>query len=139
MPSRKKDLIRATAYGFAAFLIITVVIADSGHGKQWWPFLDHIPYGDKLGHIGLFGTLGFLCNLAFPNKRPSRLPSFITKTSLVLLVIVSLEELSQAFIPYRNLDLKDWIADLIGLSLGQLAATTLSQRTNSNPSSHVED
>ena len=119
---KKPHLIRAAALGFVAFLIAAVVIADRGEGAKWWPFLDHIPYGDKFGHIGLFGTLGFLCNLAFPNRRASRLPDFITKTTLVLLVIVTLEELSQAFIPSRTLDLFDWLADLTGLLAGQTLA-----------------
>ncbi|MDE0836321.1 MAG: hypothetical protein OSA84_08225 [Akkermansiaceae bacterium] len=86
----KLNLIRVSALGFVAFLIAAVVVANRGEGAQWWPFLDKIPYGDKFGHIGLFGTLGFLCNLAFQNRRITRLGKFVTKTSLVLLVIISL-------------------------------------------------
>ena len=124
----KPNLVRASAFGFIAFLIAVVVIANRGEGAQWWPFLDKIPYSDKFGHIGLFGTLGFLCNLAFPNRRITRLGKFITKTTLILLVIISLEELSQAFIPSRTLDLFDWLADLLGLAIGQTAALAILKR-----------
>jgi VanZ family protein len=69
--------------------------------------------------------LCLLCNLAFPNQRPSRLPSFITKTTFVLLVIITLEEISQAFIPSRSLDPIDWLADMLGLACGQSAALAI--------------
>lgn len=123
MASRiKPNTVRALAFGFAALLIAMVVIADREQGSQWWPFVERIPYSDKFGHLALFGTLSFLCNLAFPN--PPR--GFITTTTLVLLVIISLEELSQAFIPGRTLDIFDWLADFTGLAIGQLAAHALS-------------
>ena len=117
------------ALGFILFLLAVVVIANRGEGNHWWPFLSRIPYGDKAGHVGLFGALSLLCNLAFPNRRPNRLPAFITKTTLVLLIIISLEELSQAFLPTRSLDLFDWLADLLGLALGQTLALAIIGKT----------
>lgn len=119
---RKLNPIRAAAFGFIAFLIAVVFIANRGEGNQWWPFIERIPYGDKLGHIGLFGTLCFLCNLAFPSRRFGRRPFLITLTTLVLLSIITLEEISQLFSPYRHFDTIDWLADLIGLAAGQTAA-----------------
>lgn len=123
---------RIAALAFGLFIIAAVIIANRGEGSSWWPFLHHIPYGDKLGHIGLFGTLSFLCNLAFPAFRLRFLPHFITATTFVLLTLVSLEELTQAFIPSRSCDLIDWLADLIGLALGQFVAT-LCFPTNAKP------
>ncbi len=77
---RNRYLARAAAFGFIAFLIAAVVIADHGQGAQWWPFINRISFGDKLGHLGLFGTLGFLCNLAFPSQRV-RYIRFITENN----------------------------------------------------------
>ncbi|HSP41813.1 MAG TPA: VanZ family protein [Luteolibacter sp.] len=122
-------LIRAIAVGFILFLLALVVVANRGDGNDWWPFLSSIPYGDKVGHVGLFGTLSLLCNLAFPNRHPSRLPSWITKTTLILLIIVSLEEISQAFLPTRSLDLFDWLADLLGIACGQMLALAILSKT----------
>ncbi len=116
------SIIRIFAIAFILFIIAAVIIADRGQGAQWWPFIDKIPFGDKLGHIGLFGTLSFLCNLAFPGKRVPCTAKLLTKTTLILLILISLEELSQAFFPTRTLDLFDWLADLLGLALGQTAA-----------------
>ena len=120
---------RIAAFSFGLFLIAVVIIADLGYDAKWWPFIDRIPYGDKLGHIGLFGTLGFLCNLAYPSRRFGCRPFLVTTTTLVLLALISLEEISQAFIPARSCDLFDWLADLTGLAIGQLAAIALKSRS----------
>lgn len=131
-------MIRVAAFGFIAFLIILIFIANSGGESRWWPFLDHVPYGDKLGHFGLFGTLCFLCNLAFPSRRFGRAPFLITLTSLVLLTIITLEEFSQLFITSRHFDIIDLLADYIGLTIGQALAVSLYNSTASRPSSNVE-
>lgn len=127
------------AFGFILFLIATVTIANRGEGAKWWPFLNQIPFGDKLGHVGLFGTLGFLCNLTFSSPRSKRHVGFATTTTIVLLAIISLEEISQAFIPSRSFDLLDWSADLIGLASGQgfaflvFKARPVEENTDSHP------
>lgn len=110
------------AVAFIIFFVWIVVIADRGNGTPWWSFIGKIPYGDKVGHLGLIGTMSFLCNLAFPSRRPDFLKRFVTVTTLVLLVPLSLEELSQGFIATRTLDFYDWLADLTGLGIGQFSA-----------------
>ena len=120
--SVKPHLISAAAIGFGVFLIAVVFIANRGEAERWWPFLYHMPYGDKIGHIGLFGTLCFLCNLAFPSRHFGRRPFLITLTTLVLLAVITLEEISQLYIPTRNFDLLDWLADLVAITAGQTAA-----------------
>lgn len=122
---RKPNPLRALAFGFAALLIAMVVIADSGQGANWWPFVEKIPYADKFGHLALFATLGFLCNLAFPRIRFRLLPRVVTGITFLIFLLISLEELTQAFIPARTCDLADWLADLAGLALGQFAAIGL--------------
>jgi VanZ family protein len=129
----RKILLRFAALAFIGFLIAVVVIADRGKGNEWWPFIQDIPMGDKLGHVGLFGTLAFLCNLAFPDRRPSPLPRFITRTTLVLLTVISAEEIAQAFIPFRSFDLIDWLADLIGLATGQTLALGILKTSAKKP------
>jgi hypothetical protein len=123
----KLALSRIAALAFIVFMITIIIIADRGEGSRWWSFIDHIPYGDKVGHLGLIGTLSLLCNLAIPPRKHAFLPRFITLTTLILLVFLSLEELAQAFIPTRTCDFFDWLADLAGLALGQLAAAGLSR------------
>jgi len=121
----KRTLVRAAALAFIAFFIIIIGIADRGEGDLWWAFIGRIPYGDKVGHLGLVGTLSLLCNLAIPPRPATLSTRFITLTTWVLLVFLSLEELAQAFIPTRTCDFFDWLADLAGLGLGQFAASLL--------------
>lgn len=110
------------AVSFITIFIAIIVIADRGEGGDWWAFLNHVPYGDKLGHLGLVGTLSLLCNLAFSPRRIRHFPRFITLATLVLLVLLTLEEIAQAFLPNRTCDLFDWLADLLGLAVGQFIA-----------------
>ena len=123
------SLTRIAAFSFGLFVIAVVISANLGYGESFWPFIYNTRHADKLGHIGLFGTLGFLCNLAFPSRRFGYSPFLVTTTTLVLLALISLEEISQAFIPARSCDLYDWLADLIGLAIGQLAAIALKSRS----------
>ncbi|MEO7100611.1 MAG: VanZ family protein [Luteolibacter sp.] len=117
-PSLRRPAVLA-AVAFIAFFIWIVVIADEGQGTPWWSvIIDHLPYGDKVGHLCLIGTMSFLCNLAFPSRKLR----FVTMTTLVLLIVLSLEELSQGFIKSRHLDFFDWLADLAGLAVGQFCA-----------------
>ncbi|MEO5714495.1 MAG: VanZ family protein [Luteolibacter sp.] len=121
--SIRSSLAVVPAVAFLAFFVWIVVIADEGNGTPWWSaIIDHLPYGDKVGHFCLIGTMSFLCNLALPSKR---LVPLITVTTLILLTALSLEELSQGFIKSRHLDFFDWLADLAGLVVGQFCALRL--------------
>ena len=127
--SALRSLAILSAAGFIVFFIWIVVIADRGNGTPWWSFIDRIPFGDKLGHLGLIGTMSFLCNLAFPARRCGFPFRFVTLTTLILLVLLSMEELSQGFIKSRHLDLFDWLADLAGLAFGQFCAMKLRSKS----------
>ncbi len=124
----KRLLAVFAALAFANFFIGLIIIADRGEGSRWWAFVEQIPFGDKLGHICLTGTLSLLCNLAFPSQKTGHLTRFFTLTTLALLVLLSLEELIQAFIPSRTCDFFDWLADLVGVTSGQIVAAALLRR-----------
>ena len=113
---------------FVIFLLLVVAVADRGEGARWWSFLDRVPYGDKFGHVGLIGVLSFCCNLSFPSRQRSGIRRFVSTTTLVLLVLVTAEEIAQAYNPHRTCDLLDWLADLVGLGAGQAAAAWIRRR-----------
>jgi VanZ family protein len=119
--------ILALTFLFIAFFCLIVALADAGQSSRWWPFLARVPMGDKIGHFGLVGLLSLLCNLAFPARRLrwGRRVGPVTLTTAILFFLVSAEELSQAFIPSRQLNLLDWFADLAGLAAGQVVARKL--------------
>lgn len=124
----QRILFGTLAFSFLVFFIVIVIIADRGDGNRWWGFLVRHRYGDKLGHLILVGTLSFLGNLAFSLRPLPRLPRWITTITLILFLLLTIEELSQAFIPSRTCDVFDWLADLCGLALGQVAALGLRAR-----------
>jgi VanZ family protein len=108
---------------FILFLIGVVLVADAGLGPKLFVFLDHIPGGDKTGHLALMGTLSFLVNRSLSAARTRVLSVRVLKGSLIVAVIVTLEEFSQLFLHNRGFSLVDLAADYVGIILfGQLAA-----------------
>lgn len=118
---------RLAAMMFAVFFITIIVIANRGDGGNWWPFIGCIPIGDKVGHVGLVGTLSLLFNFAFRLRQPAWFPRALTPVSLALLLVLTSEEISQAFVPSRTCDPFDWLADLLGLACGQWLANRWSR------------
>ncbi len=107
---------------FAAFIGLVVYLADTGEGPKHWAFLAAIPYGDKLGHVGLMGTLSLLLNLALGARLVRIGPVNILLGSLIIVILVTGEEISQHFLPSRTFDLVDLAADYVGIFLaGRLA------------------
>jgi hypothetical protein len=105
----------------AGFLAGIIYLANHGDGHLW-AFLRGIPGGDKVGHLGLVGTLTLLLNLALRGRRAPGKLSRIMLGSLLVAVLMTLEECSQAMIPSRNLDLLDGLANLAGVALGDRIA-----------------
>lgn len=137
--SRTRWLLRLAAAAFAAAFVGIIAIADRGEGARWWGFLEHVPCGDKLGHVGLVGLLAFLANLAIPPRAAPAPLRPLTLVTLVLLVLLTLEELSQALLKHRTCDPLDWLADLAGLALGQLAAHLALQNRRRIPPPAMSD
>ncbi|MCX6562824.1 MAG: VanZ family protein [Candidatus Aminicenantes bacterium] len=76
---------------------------------------------DKLAHFGLFSLLG--CLLSFGVFKSTRLPPR-KKALLVLMTGVTLgllDEVHQIFVPFREPDVLDAAADVVGIALGLFA------------------
>jgi len=83
---------------------------------------------DKVGHFLEFGLMGFLLAIGFFNALSV---SSSTKFVLTLgsgLILAILDEFHQWFVPFRNSDLKDILADAAGLILGILVFRCLAGR-----------
>jgi hypothetical protein len=109
--------LQGIAIAFILFVGWIIYSADVGNNTIFFDVVKAIPNGDKLGHFFLFGVFTLLVNLGLNFKTWKGLP---LGTVLVSIVII-LEELSQAFFPNRTLDIVDLIAD----GLGVLAFTYL--------------
>jgi hypothetical protein len=100
---------------FGIVLIAVTVLADRGQLGFLGRFYD-FPYGDKVGHFSLFGLLSLLVNLAVFEAWPKRdrLPLAL-RASVVLGVLIGLEEYSQRWFPTRRSSIWDLTASYLGV------------------------
>lgn len=82
--------------------------------------LPEISYSDKTMHFLAYGGLGFLLTLAFTVQRKfPELRGYAVLTAITVAALYgALDEFHQSFIPGRNAELLDWIADFVGSILG---------------------
>jgi polysaccharide biosynthesis protein VpsQ len=125
-PARMKILL--IVYIF--ILAVIIFIAGQKGTRYLLNFVGNIPYGDKLGHFLLMGGFSFLLNLVL-NARTFRLWKFnYLLGSLIVLIIVTLEEISQIFVAGRTFDWSDLVFDFLGIFLfGELAKFICRRKT----------
>ena len=97
------------------FVVWVVVLANLGLINDYFPFIQSTPFFDKAGHFCLMGGLAFLVNLTLQGRRFRLLGLSIYLGSMIVLICVAAEELSQAFISTRSFDLSDLAADSLGI------------------------
>jgi len=103
-------------------LAVIIFLADRKGTRYMLDFVGNIPYGDKLGHFLLMGGFSFLLNLVL-NARTFGFWKFnYLLGSLIVLILVTLEEISQIFVRGRTFDLSDLVFDYLGIFIfGELA------------------
>jgi VanZ family protein len=102
---------------FFSFICWIIYEADQGASNVFLTFVRTIPFGDKLGHVGLYGLLTFLINLAMRCQVVYLLRFKIQIGSLMVLGFSLTEELAQGLFPSRSLDVADAVADVIGIAV----------------------
>lgn len=114
---------------FIVLLILIVIVADSGRGQVFFALLKAIPGGDKTGHFVLMGLASFLVNLSLSAARVQIGPLRLLKGSLIVAVVVTLEEASQLLFASRGASVLDLLVDYAGIILfGALAAWIVARR-----------
>lgn len=111
------NLARVIAVSFFMFILWVIYLANMGSSSIYFEFIRSIPYGDKLGHFGLFGflTLAAIVGSKFKSFMVGKLQIYYGSAIVLLFVIV--EEASQVFIPSRTFDFTDLAADVLGILL----------------------
>jgi VanZ family protein len=108
---------------FALFILAVILLADLGMLPRYLHALYDFPFGDKFGHLILYGLLDFLLTLTLLRLYPNRNPkSLAFRLGLILAVLIGLEEFSQSYLPSRTSDWIDLLASYLGLILGGLSA-----------------
>ena len=121
------NITRVLAIAFLAFIAWVIYMANAGQSSVFFDFVAAIPYGDKVGHAGLFGTLTFLAVLAsrFAGWKAYNTKLYFGAIAVTLFVIG--EEISQVFIPSRTFDFTDLSADAVGILLAALVLRKIEQ------------
>ena len=117
-------LIRLAFVLFTTAFVSLIILADRGQIGRIWELVAMVPLGDKLGHLGLVGTLTVLLNLQLKRRKAGPL----MLGSLIVLTGMMLEEGSQFFIPVRSFDGFDALANLVGVLCGEGLVRMLPRR-----------
>lgn len=110
------------AIGFFIFILWIIYLANTGGKSIFFDFVRSFPYGDKVGHAGLFGflTLVAVIGSKFRCFKISKFKIYHGATWVILFVVG--EEISQTFIPSRTFDLMDLAADMVGIAVATCLA-----------------
>ncbi|WDE05106.1 VanZ family protein [Thalassomonas viridans] len=97
------------------FICWNILEANSAGNNIFFELVRSLPYGDKLGHLVLYGTLSLLTIIAF-NHRCVQVKGYpLPLGALVVLALALAEELSQLFLSNRTFDMADISADIAGI------------------------
>lgn len=105
------------------FILAGIVVLANFKGTRYLlSFVRFFPYGDKIGHFVLMGGFSLMLNLAL-NAKTFRLGPFdFLLGSVIALILVTIEEVSQIFVRGRSFDWGDLVVDFAGIFLfGRLA------------------
>jgi VanZ family protein len=101
---------------FFVFIIVVIILADTGSLPHSIRAIYDFPNGDKLGHFVLFGLLNFFVTRAFLLSFPYKPRGWMTfSIGLTLALLIAAEEWSQQFFSTRTFDLLDLLASYAGL------------------------
>lgn len=107
---------------YVIILAVIIFIADRKSTRFLLDFIGNIPYGDKLAHFFLMGFLSFLVNLLLNARTFGFGKLRYLLGSVIVLVLVTIEEFSQLFVRGRTFDWRDLVADFVGIIIfGEIA------------------
>jgi len=113
---------------FIVFIIWIIYLANTGGHSVFFEWVHVIPYGDKVGHVGIFGFLTFIAIIASRFKRFSVKCVTLYYGAICVGLFVIAEECSQAFVATRTFDLYDLAADFIGITGASVIAFFIHQK-----------
>ena len=114
MPDNSKLL----THWLPVFLWCAIIFAQSAFATP--DIGPHWPYMDKFAHLGIYGLLAvLLCRALHAGTHFSGRPLKLALTVTVLTALYGLsDEWHQSFVPARNAEAADLLADLLGGVMG---------------------
>ncbi len=132
-------MVRKPAFFYILLLLTLLFVVDAGYHKPVYQIADSIPLVDKIGHFVFMGTLCLLVNLNINNKMLQLGKMRLQQGSLIVFLIVSLEELSQGLLPHCTLSWMDRSADFLGILLVSYLSLYIGKRITRSGSSYSSD
>ncbi|MFO0701453.1 MAG: VanZ family protein [Nitrospira sp.] len=109
-----------------AYAVLIFYISSQSHPEEQVPFVSF--FSDKVVHAVEYAVLGALCYRALQG---SQREAWRRQAMLLAIVFTSLygisDEIHQAFVPFRESSVFDWIADTVGAAVGAAGFSRLSQ------------
>jgi len=131
--SSRSALITGIAVVYVLALSAFVIAADLGLMRPVMLWVGKIPWGDKLAHFLLVGTLSLLVNLASGAATLSLGRVRVLIGSLALVVLATLEESTQLAVRFRTFSFSDLAANYLGIIVfGQVAARLVRGRNRAD-------
>lgn len=109
-------------------LVGIVILANNGGTRALISFGNGIPFFDKIAHFLLSGLLSFLVNLVAKAKTAKLWKIRYLLGSIIVLTVVTLEELSQLFLVGRTFDSGDILSSFLGIFIFGETAKLIYQR-----------
>lgn len=115
---------------FLVFFLYVIYSATQGTLPFFIRRLYLFPGGDKLGHFVLLGIASFFANqLLYPRHFLVFGKVFFVGT-LIVLVAITAEEISQMFLAHRTFDLVDLSFSYLGIIAGDVVVRVLKRKRN---------
>jgi len=106
--------------GFFIFISFIIFLADTADHNFAFDLLGQVPYGDKIGHVVLYGVMALLLNYGLKFKSYKFFGFNMQLGAIIVLTFAGLEEISQYWFPSRTCDVVDFVADMVGVVLFSL-------------------
>ena len=113
---------------FILFLAAVITWANRGTMPRLLVLLYAFPAGDKVGHFLLMGILALLVNMGLGARRLPLGRRRVLVGSLVVAVIITLEEASQLFLPNRTFSLSDLAMGYLGILVSRYPLLWITDR-----------
>ncbi len=110
---KANTLYKILSYWFPVFIYCLLIFMQSSYPSP--ESVPDLPYIDKLLHIAVYALLGALFLRAFKTLRIQHNLKLVMILSILLSSLYGIsDEIHQHFVPFRNADFMDALADMIG-------------------------
>jgi hypothetical protein len=115
---------------FLAFFLYVIYTANHGTVPLFIRRLYMFPGGDKMGHFVLLGIASFFANQVLYPRHFLVFGKVFFVGSLIVLIAITAEEISQMFLANRTFDLIDLSCSYLGIIAGDVVVRGLKRKRN---------